>query len=223
MNLASIRADVRRKLRGDTYWSDTDVDAAINGAYLESCEVSKCYEAESTLALIPGNTYYNLEDPIRLVADDATPYSIPLELLRVWNPTTAKWLDIKSVREMDSYRPRWITSYGEPDTWIPRGFASFGIFPKPSGGSSSLLLRHTAVPEILVSDDDEPVTPVVFQQMLTDGALAELKGLEREPKIAMRYLKSYNEMLADLEDHVQQRTRRSHIPVIGSHPVGARR
>lgn len=262
-DFAGLVADVRRKLRGDTFWSDTDVADALNATYFEVCELSKCYEAQSTLILIPGQTYYDLEDPnTPMRASSATPYSVALEILRVWNPVTSRWLDARSVSEMDMERPRWGATYGEPDLWIPRGFAVFGVYPKiasnplivtttegseagifdagifdsgifdiasgtpdteTSASTSYLVIAHTAVPEEMAADGDVPVVPLAYHQLLTDGAVAQLKGLEREAKAAARYFAAYSEQLEDLIQHCQQRTRRSRIPVVGARQVEARR
>lgn len=262
-DFAALVADVRRKLRGDDFWSDTDVADAINATYFEVCELSKCYEAQSTLILLPDQTYYDLEDPNTPIrASSSTPYSVALEILRVWNPVTSRWLDARSVSEMDMERPRWGATYGEPDLWIPRGFAAFGIYPKiasnplivtttegtasgvfdpavfdalifdaaagtpdteTSASTSYLVISHTAIPEEMTADSDVPVVPLAFHQMLTDGSVAQLKGLEREAKAAARYFTAYQEQLEDLILHCQQRTRRSRIPVIGARQVEARR
>lgn len=156
----------------------------------------------------------------------ASPYSSILIPLRVWNNQTSRWLDITTVSVLDRERPRWGATGGEPDRWFHRGFSTMGVYPKPlTGGSttSTLLIRHSAIPIIMSGDGDVPKIPRQYQEVLELGAVCHLKGLEREPKTAVAAWKEYAEMREQLFDHVQNRMMRGHVPTYGGFQVESRR
>lgn len=219
MDFTALQADVLRKLNSDsTFWPPADIQTALNYVYKEACEISECYETQTTKTLTASTTYYDLEDETNSGA-----YEAILTINRIWNPTTSVWLDIKTVTEMDRERPRWGASFGEPFIWIPRGASTIGVYPKPSGSSSTLLIRHTAIPNSMSAGTDTPVFPPQFHSNLTTGAVAYLKGYEREYKAAARYWKDYLEQCDELKYFMQNRVQRDHITVVGSNPVVARR
>jgi hypothetical protein len=155
-----------------------------------------------------------------------SPYTSILIPLRVWNNQTSRWLDITTVSILDRERPRWGATGGEPDRWFHRGFSTMGIYPKPlTGGSttSTLLIRHSAVPIIMAGDGDVPEIPVQYQEVLELGALCHLKGLEREPKTAVAAWKEYTAKREELFDYVKDRMKRDHIQTYGGSQVASRR
>ena len=255
MTFATLQAAVSRRVNNERFWDADDIKRAVNAAYVEVCEYTECFETETTLALIPGQTYYDLEYPARegggmrideFAADPSVSgitalermriatvgfspsaennYLAALVPLRVWNNQTKVWLDITTVSVLDRERGRWYVTGGAPDRWFHRGFSTFGIYPKPlTSTTDTLLVRHSAVPNLMVEAGDVPEVPRQFTEVLELGAMTYLKGLEREPRTATAYWKEYVDAREDLFNHVQQRTSRMHIPTYGGAQVGARR
>lgn len=225
---SAIKARVDRGLNRERAWSEQDIEAAINMAYMNLVEYSGVYEVEKTLSLVSGQTYYDLETDLDLdyVNQDTQPIPVAgLVPLRIWNPTTAIWLDITTVSQLDRERPRWGATGGSPQQWFMRGASVMGVYPKPLVAASTdvLVLRYSAVPSYLTFDAQYTCIPREFEDAFESGARFYLKGLEREPKAAVAAWKEYQEKREQLKDYVQQRMSRAHIPVMGGSQVGARR
>lgn len=254
MNFGELQASVLRRLNNERFWTAADIKAAINAVYFEVCEYTECFETETTLTLLPGITYYDLETDLgfdestgRMMIDEfgnvntgaakrmqiatvgfaltaMSPYSSILIPLRVWNNQTSRWLDITTVSILDRERVRWGATDGEPDRWFHRGFSTMGIYPRPATSTTStLLIRHSAIPRLMLGDNDVPEIPVQYQEVLEFGAVCQLKGLEREPRAAVASWKDYVAKREELFDHVKNRTRFPHIPTYGGSQIGSRR
>lgn len=255
MTFATLQAAVSRRVNNERFWDADDIKRAINGAYVEICEYTECFETETTLELVANQTYYDLEYPVRdgegvridefsafpsvsgvtaaermrintfgFAPSAENNYLAALVPLRVWNNQTSIWLDITTVSILDRERGRWGVTGGNPDRWFHRGFSTFGIYPKPlTATTDTLLVRHSAVPNLMVEAGDVPEVPRQYTEVIELGAMCFLKALEREPKTASAYWKEYIDKREELFNHVQQRTSRMHIPTYGGAQVGARR
>lgn len=260
MTFVDLQTAVQRRLGRERFWDLADIKTMVNQAYIEVCEHTNCYEAETTISLVAGQTYYELEEgllnpstPGRMSIDEfginidgtfdelkrmrfttvgfamnaATPYTAILIPLRIWNPITRVWLDITTVSILDRNYPRWGTSDGAPDRWFMRGYATLGIYPRPSTISATnpqtLVLRHSALPLYLEADDDVTVIPRQYEDTIVLGAVWRLKAIERETKAALKAWKEYVEARELLVEYVQDRMRRGHIDTYGGSQVVARR
>lgn len=255
MTFGTLQTAVNRRVNSERFWDSDDIKRAINAAYVEICEYTGCYEAETTLILVPGQTYYDLETPVQdgaavridefskppsvsgvtaierlrintvgFAPGIANHYLAALVPLRVWNNQTDHWLDMTTVSILDRERGRWYPTGGAPDRWFHRGFSTFGIYPKPlTSTTDTLLVRHSAVPNLMVDSTEVPVVPRQFIDVIELGAMTQLKALEREPRTASAYWREYVVARERLFDHVQQRTSRMHIPTFGGAQVEARR
>lgn len=225
---SAIKARVDRGLNRERAWTEQDIEAAINMAYMNLAEYSGVFENTKTLSLVSGQTYYDLETDLDLtyVNQDTEPIPVAgLVPLRVWNPVTSIWLDITTVGTLDRQRPRWGSSGGSPQQWFMRGTSVMGIFPKPliAAATDVLVLKYSAVPSYLTYDAQYTAIPRQFEDALESGARWYLKGLEREPKAAVAAWKEYTEKREQLKEYVDRRQSRAHTPVMGGYPVGARR
>lgn len=258
MNFLELQNAVSARLNQERYWTAANIQDALNLIYVEVLEYTECWETETTLTLVPGQTYYDLEAfgytgavarmsidefgiPIGLTGDSgpermrkttvgfaitaASPYLSLLSPLRIWNNQTSHWLDITTVAVLDRERHRWGATGGAPDRWFIRGHNTIGFYPKPLvSATDTLLIRHSAIPQAMSGDNDVPEgIPRQFHEVLELGALCHLKGLEREPKAAVRYWKQYTEMREDLFNHTRGRISRDHISTYGGSQVEARR
>jgi hypothetical protein len=98
-----------------------------------------------------------------------------------------------------------------------------GFYPKVTGSTSSLLIRHSAVPNLLTENADVPKIPRQYEEVLEFGAICHLKGLERMPKAAAKFWGDYIEKREQLFDYVKKRTQRGHVMTYGGSQVGSRR
>lgn len=61
MTFLALQQAVKRRLNRERFWSDDDIKNMINRAYMQACEYTNCYEAETIMDLVGGQTYYEME------------------------------------------------------------------------------------------------------------------------------------------------------------------
>lgn len=202
MTFAEQKTEVFRRLNesssSPTYWTESDVEGALNEGYAEISDVSEWYERNASISKLKNRTYYDLRTNL------SDTFLAPR---RCFNPQTNQWLDPISVRTLDfkTYR-QWELNPGEPQKMFMRGLWWLGIYPKAGADSGTLQLYYTALPTEMAADGDEPAFPQEFHLGIVSYALYELRYQERETAAALRYFAEYKEYETALRGYVEQRT-----------------
>lgn len=202
MTFAEQKTEVFRRLNesssSPTYWTEADVEDALNEGYEEISDASEWYERSASISKLKNRTYYDLQT--NLIDTFLAPR-------RCFNPQTNQWLDPISVRTLDfkTYR-QWELNPGEPQKMFMRGLWWLGTYPKSGADSGTLQLYYTALPTAMSADGDEPAFPQEFHMGLVSYALYELRYQERETGIALKHFAEYQSYESGLRGYVQQRT-----------------
>lgn len=202
MNLKELRKSTRKIINEETdvFFSDDDIDFAINESYFELADATEFYEREAQIPMLKWRTYYDLS---KILAPDTF-----LSPRRCQNVTTSKWLDPTDTREMDYHTyVQWEKTLGEPEKYFMRGNWWFGVFPKPTQDGIGIRFYHTAIPPRMVNDSDIPLDiPREFHVGLIDGAMADLMGQQRETQKAIQYWNSFQTTVNKVAAFVDGRT-----------------
>lgn len=214
MNLSELEAAVFRGLdesqTSPVYWSQTDVDAALNEGVECLAEASEYNELSETLGLTAARTYYNLK-ALLTVADRF------LRVTRIWNPVASRWMEIVTIRELDEETyARWERTPGEPQNAIIRGLWWLGIFPRPTASTGTLTVYFAALPVPLALPTDTPGFPQEWHRGIVHYALYDLLAQSGETAKAIEHFKHFLEYQAGLVAYVKQRMRKDRVGVIGA-------
>lgn len=209
---AELKTDVFRRLNespsAPVYWSEADVEAAINEGYdcladaTEACETSTSITWTAAL-------HQDLWDTC-----DGTTAAELLRPIRIQNDTTGQWLTPISVRELDRRYSRWRTVSGQPSYCVMRGLRYLDLHPYPSAAGTATM-HYAAWPTALSADDDTPSLPQAFHPALVSYALYDLYAQEGETQKALRYYAEYFDQERRLRDFVASRTARDRLGVFG--------
>lgn len=200
MTFSEMRAKVRTKLNAATsvFFTDDDIDTAINDGYAEMADATEFYERQTTIPMIEGHTYYDLSLNL---------WETFLSPRRAQNVTTSKWLEPTNPLELDLHTfPQWEQTTGEPEKHWLRGNWWYGVFPKPSRDSLGIRFYFTAIPQSMSDDEDEPQFPREFHEGLIWFAVSDLFAQKRETKKALSYWKRYQDFETALQAYVDGRT-----------------
>lgn len=123
MTFGQMKAAVRRKLNESsaTFWTDQDIEDALNDAYAEMADATEFYERQATIDLLPSRTYYDLTS----VLPDTF-----LSPRRAYNVTTSRWLDPTDPLDQDRHTDsQWELTSGQPERYMLRGNWWLGVWP----------------------------------------------------------------------------------------------
>lgn len=211
MNLGQLRTNVLRRLHeastAPVFWSEDDVDEAINEGYEELADAAEFHESHLTIKKLSERTYYDMR---------AIPQRKFLRPSRCFNPQTNKWLDPISLNDLDlrTYR-RWEEiAIGEPESQFMRGLWWFGVFPQASEDGVFLRLYYIGLPDPLEEDWDEPEFAKEFHPALEEYALYDLLSQDGETQLALERWKEFLGYQAALTDSMQTRANPDRIRVI---------
>ncbi len=180
-----LQTDVSRRLAevtGRVYWSQGDIQTAINDGYLELSDASEWFESALDLPLLTDRPYYDLRtclgDSFLAVGD-------------AFDVQTNRWLLPTAVRQFDAHDRRWERVTGEPQRVLLRGLWWLGYWPRIQSEIGTIKQFYTALPPILVDDADEPGFPDLFHYACVDFALADLWAQDGETARALRCWQAY--------------------------------
>jgi hypothetical protein len=212
MTFAQIKTDVFRRLRESSsapvFWSETDVEAAINDAYMELSDQTEWNETSETVDLLSSRPYY-----------DARTYLSPnvLTVGRAFNVTTNRWLEPTVPRDLDPYDARWERVTGQPQRIMVRGLFWFGYWPQVTSDTGTIQQFYTVLPDALDDDADEPGFPDTLHEALVEGALFELFSQDAEPGLASQAWERYLHYEAALSAWVNNRLSVPQMRNYGAH------
>lgn len=212
MTFAQIKADVFRRLRESSsapvFWSEADVENAINEVYMELSDETEWNETFKTVDLLSSRPYY-----------DARTYLDPnvLTVGRAFNVTTNRWLEPTVPRDLDPYDPRWERVTGQPQRVMVRGLFWFGYWPQVTSAIGSIQQFYTELPDPLDGDTDEPGFPDMLHEALVEGALFELFSQDAEPELAQAAWERYLGYETALASWVNDRLSVPQMRTYGAH------
>ena len=199
MTLSEFRTDIRRRL-GETatvFYSDDDIDDAIDEAYEEMADATEFYERQAQIQAIAGHTYYNL---LNILPDTF------LSPRRIYDSTTSRWLTPTDPRELDYHGYRqWERVSGPPQKYLMRGNWWLGVFPRPATDLPIERLSYTAIPSAMSATTDEPAFPREYHPGISEFALSDLFSQARETVKALDKWADYLEYEIALKSYVEGR------------------
>lgn len=180
MTLGQIKTAVFRRLQESSsspvWWSEADIEAAINDAYMELSDQAEWNEQHEVIDLCASRPAYDA----RTVLSDRV-----LTVGRAFNVTTNRWLIPAVPRDLDPADPRWERVTGQPQRLMVRGLFWFSYWPQVTSDTDDAIDQfYTALPEPLEDDADEPGFPDTLHDALIEGALFELFSQDAEPTLA---------------------------------------
>jgi hypothetical protein len=208
MNRGEMRTKTRRKLNeaSATFWTDTDINDALNEGYAEMADASEFYERQAMVPTLKGRTYYDLS----LILPDTF-----LSPRRAYNPVTSRWLDPTDPLQQDHHNfVQWELTQGEPIRYLMRGNWWMGVWPKPAQDGPGMRLLYTAIPEAMSADTDEPLFPVEFHEGIPEFAISELLGQSRVTTLALAHWKRYRAYEEALTAYVDGRISLAQVSVL---------
>lgn len=217
MTKGEMRAEVARRLAevgGRVFWSDDDINTAVNDGLMELADATEFNEASLEIDLREDRPFYDLRT---LVGPTF------LSLKPTFDPQTNRWLIPSSVAQMDTRDRRWEYVTGEPQRIFMRGLWWLGLFPRIQAEVGSLKLYHTALPAPLDDDADEPAFPDTFHMGCVAFAVADLWAQDGETARCLVAWAEYLVVEAQLDAWVQGRAAAPLMHGIDSPRAGAAR
>ncbi len=186
MTLAEMREEVMRRLResasSPVFWTDNDVNMALNDAYQEISDASEWYEDYTIIPLVEAQPYYDT----RIVISRPV-----LTIGPAFNVTTNRWLIHTAVRDLDIGDSRWEQRTGEPDRLMVRSLFHLGYWPRKALDSGTIKQYYTALPQPMYEDTSSPGIPEQFHLGLVEFASYDLWAQDGEVDLALAAWKEY--------------------------------
>ncbi len=207
MNFGQMQTEVRRKLNetSATFWTNDDIQEALNEGYGEISDETEWYEREATIQTTANRLYHDL----RSILGDTF-----LSLRRVWNATTEEWLYPTGHREMDGGYRQWELVQGEPRQVYIRGLWWLAQWPKRPVDDGRSRVVYTAIPPAMDDSTDEPEFPKEFHRGIVEYALSDLLSQERETKKAVACWNQYLTYQQGLKQFVQGRQSQARLEIL---------
>lgn len=143
MNRATVRTAIRLNIEDQgSFYSDNDLNSAIQECYKIYINESNVIEKKVTLSFTDDLVYYDMS---ALVSD----YLIPLALFNNVNRT---WLDAKSRVWLDGYRLDWETATGEPRWFTVVNHKLIALVPHQPTTTGTFDLHYLAFAPTLTND-----------------------------------------------------------------------
>ena len=201
MNFGQMKTRVRRRVNepSTAFFTDADIEDALNEGYHELADATEFYEREALVPMIKGHTYYDLTN----ILPDTF-----LSPRRAFNPTTNRWLAPTDPINQDIHTfVQWELVQGEPESYLMRGNWWLGVFPKPSQDGAGMRLNYTGIPAAMVEDTDEPeAIPEEFHDAIVEYAVYDLLGQKRQGNKALIHWGAYLALEDKLRRYVDGRT-----------------
>lgn len=201
MTLGELREEILRRLReasdgSEVFWRDTDVEYAINEAYMEISDATEWNEKWQIVDLLVDRPYY---DARTLMRDEC------LVLGPAFNLTTNRWLTMTTTWHLDLRDFWWESRMEEPEYVVTRGLWWVKYWPHRNSEDGRVKQYYIAVPDPLEDEDDEPGFHRNFHYGLVEYVLWDLFAQDGEYSLAYAAWKEYLTYEAKLSRYVEQR------------------
>jgi hypothetical protein len=182
-----MKAETFRRLRtassAPVFWSEADVEEALNAGYMELSDSTEWFEQYFEIDLLNDRPYYDLRDVLGASF---------LAIKPAFDEQTNRWLLPTAIRQFDAHDRRWERVVGEPQRIVMRGLWWLGYWPRIHTEAGLVKQYYTALPPPLVEDEDEPGFPETFHDGCIEFALTDLWAQDSE---AVRALKAWADYL----------------------------
>lgn len=212
MTFVELRAEVRRRLREQMgtydradesiFWSDADIDVALNDGYEEISDATEWNEVFQTVDLLKDRPYYDA----RTVLRDGY-----LVLGPAYNTTTSQWLAPTVVTQLDRSDGRWEQRVAEPERLLTRGLFWFSYWPWKGIAVGAIKQYYRALPTPLSADADVPGFHSVFHEALIEYALFDLFAQDGENELAAGAWQEYLDLEAKMFTYYDHRAETSRV------------
>ena len=223
MDLSELRAGVFAELGEDPahqkFWTNDDVNTAINSGYEEIADLTEWHETSRTVTITPPTRYTSLFSAV--AATGVIQTSQILSIVKVYDSTRRVWLEPISPALLDAANPTWELARGAPYYYMVRGAFWFGVWPFPNTTSSYTVYTRevpygaTVDTVPLSADGDTPGFPADWHGALVDYAVYDLLCQEGEYDKAMSYYKSFMDASVRLKNWTGNRGAYPMIRVLG--------
>lgn len=207
MTFAELKAEVLRRLREakgtydstapEVFWRDTDVEVALNDAYMEISDSTEWNEQSQTVELLESRPYYDARTLLR------KPF---LVLGPAYNHQTSRWLIPTRPLTMDEGDLRWEQRVAEPERLLVRGLWWISYWPYKGVEGGRIKQMYKALPDPMEDDGDVPGFHRNYHYGLVEYALFDLFAQDGETDLAWASWKLYLEYEQGLWGHVQSRS-----------------
>jgi hypothetical protein len=202
MTRAEIKSEVFRRLQESSsapvYWTEDDVETAIDEGYAEISDATEWYERYITVDLLNERPWYDA----RTVIGDSC-----LAVGPVFNEQTNRWLTSNAITDLDKGDRRWERVTGEPQRILRRGLWWFGYWPRVTADSGTVKQYFTGLPDAMDEELDEPGFPEPYHYGLVEYALYDLWAQDAESQKALQAWQAYigyeTGLLAFVDDRIQ--------------------
>lgn len=151
MNRAELRDRILLALNDATvrpvFWSTDEQNAVLQEALEIVAEEVRAWRQSLVVPKRSGTAWYDLG---ALAPDMMAPY-------RVWDAEHEVRLDAITMRQLDSYRQRWLTVQSDyPQYWYTVSWGRYGVWPGTAQGGGTFRVDYLRWPPALRDDLDEP-------------------------------------------------------------------
>lgn len=209
MNFSELKAEVFRRLYTDdgapVYWSEQDVEDALNEGYLDYCERTKCCERQTEFVCVGKLPYLDARTLLRY------PF---ISLRRIFSRALQGPLQPSSYPSMDARDKRWEMSTSLARRMSVRGHYTIMLYPVPPS-ESQFRISWSSLPDPMKFDDDSPDIPIEHHEAPIYYALYDLKVQEDETDLALQFWQKYLDFTASGDIKAKSQIKKSRSFIMG--------
>lgn len=199
MTKGDLKAETARRLaevNGRVFFTDVEIDAAVELGYQEISDETEWCEANQDIALLTDQWYYDLWTIL------GPGFLCPRP---AFNRDTNRWLIPSTVRQLDAHDRRWERVVGTPQRFFTRSLRWLGYYPRVQVDVGTIKQYFIKLPDPLGTDDAVPGFPATFHYGIVNFALTDLWAQDGETALALGEWQAYLEVEAALALWVQNR------------------
>jgi len=186
-----MRTETRRRVEdtGSVFFSDDDVNDALNEGYELLSDASEWFETSITVDVLSTRPYYDLRRifPYQVLAPGAA-----------FNPQTNRWLMPSSITDLDRMWRRPEQVYTQPERIVNRSLFWVMYWPLLTTEGSATVTQYAICMPSRLGNDDEPGFPERFHRGCVAYALTVLFPQKGETQKAREADLEYQEEEAEL-------------------------
>lgn len=181
-----LKTLVKQKLQGDNFWSDEQIEDAINESQDDLAIFTKANLVSQSLALVGGQDHYPFPTDA-LVIDGVNINGVECDEI-----TAEEW------RRYGGLTPNNIGVPGAPSSYAIQGMEII-LYPKPNDTTLPALIFYIPKPVDLDLDTDVPVIPRVFTKAWVHLAVSHLLEMDADRREEALY--HFNMYMQRREEH----------------------
>lgn len=185
-NFGYLKALVKKKLQGDSFFQDEDIEDALNESQDDLAIFTKANLTSAPVTIVAGTDLYAWPTDA-LIVNGVNVNGVELDEI-----TVEEW------RRYGGLNPENVGVPGAPSQFAMQGM-NFILFPKPGDSSTTCLVYYVPKPVDLDLDTDIPVIPRVFTKAWVHLAVNHL--LEMDASRQEEALYHFNMYMQRREEH----------------------